>query len=147
MPSSNNSSFVLSTDWNPGLWFGVNCDQACTAIGAGPYNGTMSWYNLTQSPPVTITGRWVILTMWYDQSFKKVYTWVNGVARPVFQGPYQQNGGRAWNNLYIGQNSTLSNGDYKLGGYIADILIYDSAVPRTNTEAYLAGKYGITLGV
>jgi hypothetical protein len=88
--------------------------------------------------------------MYYVQWSRKIYTWVNGVARAVYQAANQQNNGQPWTDLYMGLNGLLTNGDYKLSGYIADILIYDSAgcvVARTDTESYLASKYGITLGV
>jgi hypothetical protein len=140
---SNNSCYVLTGTQDCQLYFGMWQDMFATAVGVPP--GT--WHGLASNAPTTsIRGQWVIATMQYSAATRTTTTFLNGIAMTA-KGPdaTAQNNGAAWNDLYIGQAHS-AGADYRLQGYIGEILIYNSvisATDRQSVESYLSIKYGL----
>ena len=138
---TNNSCYVLTGAADYQLYFGMYQDKYATAVGASG-----AWYGMSvNTPSTTVRGQWVIATMQYSASTKTTTTFLNGIAM-TSKGPNAaaQNGGIAWNDLYIGQNNS-AGADYRLHGYIGEILIYNSVLSTTDrqsVESYLSLKYG-----
>jgi hypothetical protein len=136
--------YVLSGAADSQLYFGIMYHAYQTMVG----NGGGTWYGFeVMSPPTPIRGQWVIATMQYGNSVRTVKSFLNGVAMTPRQNAGQQNGGAAWNDLYIANGgSSASSGDYKFEGHIGEILIYDtelSAASRGGVETWLSNKYGV----
>jgi hypothetical protein len=138
---TNNSCYVLTGASDYQLYFGMYQDKYATAVGASG-----AWYGLAaNTPSTTVRGQWVLATMQYSASTKTTTTFLNGIAM-TNKGPdaAAQNGGVAWNDLYIGQSNS-AGADYRLHGYIGEILIYNSVLStndRRAIETYLSLKYG-----
>ena len=140
LQDSINSLHVISGGSNTQLWFGVDsgCYTARTGTGSVWHAGT--------TPQLPAYGVWSVMTMQYTDSSKTVNRWVNGVAFDSLTNLSAQNGGSAWNNLYIGQYAQNTSDQYKLRGCIAEIAIYNtvlSTADRKSVEAGLSQKYGV----
>jgi hypothetical protein len=132
--------YVLSGTADYQLWFGVENSCFTTRAGTG-----IGWQTAL-SPLISAYRQWAIMTMQYNNSDKTINVWVNGMKFNTITNSSAQNGGSAWNDLYIGQNATNTSQAYKLKGCIAEILIYNtvlSSTDRKSVEAWLSQKYSV----
>jgi hypothetical protein len=140
---SNNSCYVLTGTREYQLYFGMFQDKFSTSVGAeSVWNGGMS----ANTPSTSIRGQWVLATMQYNASTKMTTTFMNGIPMTP-KGPDTIE--VVWNDLYIGQNNS-AGADYRLNGYIGEILIYNSVIAATDRmriETYLSLKYGFGIDV
>jgi hypothetical protein len=87
--------------------------------------------------------------MQYSAATKTTTTFLNGITMtPKGPDATAQNNGDAWNDFFIGQSPTSA--DYRLQGYIGEILIYNSVlstVDRKKVESYLSLKYGLGIAI
>jgi hypothetical protein len=144
--TTNSSCYVLSGGQECCLYFGMMYDQFLTAVGVPP----STWYGMAVNTPATfIRSQWVIATMQYSAATKTTTTFLNGITMtPKGPDATAQNSGNAWNDFFIGQSATSA--DYRLQGYIGEILIYNSVlstVDRKKVESYLSLKYGLGIAI
>jgi hypothetical protein len=144
--TTNSSCYILSGGQESCLYFGMLYDQFSTAVGVPP----STWYGMTVNTPATfIRSQWVIATMQYSAATKTTTTFLNGITMtPKGPDATAQNSGNAWNDFFIGQSATSA--DYRLQGYIGEILIYNSVlstVDRKKVESYLSLKYGLGIAI
>ena len=144
--TTNSSCYVLSGGQECCLYFGMMYDQFLTAVGVPP----STWYGMAVNTPATyIRSQWVIATIQYSAATKTTTTFLNGITMtPKGPDATGQNNGNAWNDFYIGQSATSA--DYRLQGYIGEILIYNSVlstVDRKSVESYLSLKYGLGIAI
>ena len=147
MLESVNSCYVLSGASDYQLYFGMWNDAFETTVGAAGV-----WYGQSTTEPKTFVNRqWVVATMQYNGATKTTTSFLNGISMTA-KGPdaLTQNSGAAWTDLYIGQKGTATGADFKMQGYIGDILIYNSVLgtsDRMSVEAWLSEKYGFGVSV
>jgi hypothetical protein len=147
MLESVNSCYVLSGASDYQLYFGMWNDAFETTVGAAG-----AWYGQSTTAPKTFVNRqWVVATMQYNGTTKTTTSFLNGISMTA-KGPdaLAQNSGAAWTDLYIGQKGTATGADFKMQGYIGDILIYNSVLStsdRMSVEAWLSEKYGFGVSV
>jgi hypothetical protein len=144
--TTNSSCYILSGGQESCLYFGMLYDQFSTAVGVPP----STWYGMAVNTPATfIRSQWVIATMQYSAATKTTTTFLNGITMtPKGPDATAQNNGNAWNDFFIGQSATSA--DYRLQGYIGEILIYNSVlstVDRKKVESYLSLKYGLGIAI
>jgi hypothetical protein len=144
--TTNSSCYILSGGQECCLYFGMMYDQFLTAVGVPP----STWYGMAVNTPATfIRSQWVIATMQYSAATKTTTTFLNGITMtPKGPDATAQNNGNAWNDFFIGQSATSA--DYRLQGYIGEILIYNSVlstVDRKKVESYLSLKYGLGVAI
>ena len=144
--TTNSSCYVISGGQECCLYFGMMYDQFLTAVGVPP----STWYGMAVNTPATfIRSQWVIATIQYSAATKTTTTFLNGITMtPKGPDATAQNSGNAWNDFYIGQSATSA--DYRLQGYIGEILIYNSVlstVDRKSVESYLSLKYGLGIAI
>jgi len=144
--TTNSCCYVLSGGQECCLYFGMMYDQFLTAVGVPP----STWYGMAVNTPATyIRSQWVIATMQYSAATKTTTTFLNGITMtPKGPDATAQNSANAWNDFYIGQSATSA--DYRLQGYIGEILIYNSVlstVDRKKVESYLSLKYGLGVAI
>jgi hypothetical protein len=144
--TTNSSCYILSGGQESCLYFGMLYDQFSTAVGVPP----STWYGMAVNTPATfIRSQWVIATMQYSAATKITTTFLNGITMtPKGPDATAQNNGNAWNDFFIGQSPTSA--DYRLQGYIGEILIYNSVlstVDRKKVESYLSLKYGLGIAI
>ena len=144
--TTNSSCYILSGGQECCLYFGMMYDQFLTAVGVPP----STWYGMAVNTPATfIRSQWVIATMQYSAATKTTTTFLNGITMtPKGPDATAQNNGNAWNDFFIGQSATSA--DYRLQGYIGEILIYNSVlstVDRKKVESYLSLKYGLGIAI
>jgi hypothetical protein len=144
--TTNSCCYVLSGGQECCLYFGMMYDQFLTAVGVPP----STWYGMAVNTPATfIRSQWVIATMQYSAATKTTTTFLNGITMtPKGPDATAQNSANAWNDFYIGQSATSA--DYRLQGYIGEILIYNSVLStadRKKVESYLSLKYGLGVAI
>ena len=105
----------------------------------------------TTAPKTFVNRQWVVATMQYSATTKTTTSFLNGITMTA-KGPdaLAQNSGAAWSDLYIGQKGPTTSADYKMQGYIGDILVYNSVLStsdRMSVEAWLSEKYGFGVSV
>jgi hypothetical protein len=139
------SCYVLSGNGDCKVYFGIMSGNFQAGVGNGS-NGWLAGGVAPQTPTTLIRGQWVIGSMTYDQSNKVTRRYINGIEMSSTTDTSAQ---AQWNDMYIGLPGP-NGSNYRLNGYIAEILIYDRVLApadRQKVEAYVTSKYGFGVGV
>lgn len=142
---NDSSCYVLSGPRDCVLYFGIMNGNFQAGVGNGS-NGWLAGGVAPQTPTTLIRGQWVIGTMTYDQGNKITERFINGIKMSSTTDTSVQ---AQWNDMYIGLPGPNGT-DYRLNGYIGEILIYNKVLTtsdRQKVEAYVTNKYGFGVGV
>ena len=142
---NDSSCYVLSGPTDCVVYFGIMSGNFQAGVG----NGSNSWLAggvAPQTPTTLIRGQWVIGTMTYDQGNKITERFINGIKMSSTTDTSVQ---AQWNDMYIGLPGPNGT-DYRLNGYIGEILIYNKVLTnsdRQKVEGYVTNKYGFGVSV
>jgi hypothetical protein len=140
------SCYVLSGNGDCKVYFGIMNGNFSAGVGNGTSNWLTGGARSDATPTTLIRGQWVIGAMTYDLGSKVTRRYINGIEMSSTTDSSAQ---AQWNDMYIGLPGPAGS-NFRLNGYIAEILIYDRVLAPTDrqkAEAYVTNKYGFGVGV